>query len=141
MKKDYIIDFNTYIDCILNKDFKSICWSTFDLLLLKIDSKLIPITINENYESIRHFLNLGYDNYISSIKLSKRIDETSTLKMWNNESDYKDYKVYNMTKMIKYNILNENYINIFLETKDNIVRDMIIEIIINKLNNLNNGNN
>ena len=141
MKKDYIIEFYTYIDCLLNKEFKSICWSASDLLLLKIDSKLILITINENYEPIRHFLNLGYDNYISSLNSSKRIDKIRTLKMWNNDLDYKDYKVYNITNLIKDNILDKNCIDTFLETKDKIVRNMIKKIIINKLNNLNNGNN
>ena len=114
MKKDYIIEFYTYIDCLLNKEFKSICWSASDLLLLKIDSKLILITINENYEPIRHFLNLGYDNYISSLNSSKRIDKIRTLKMWNNDLDYKDYKVYNITNLIKDNILDKNSKDTFL---------------------------
>jgi hypothetical protein len=141
MKKIYTINFHEYINCLLNKDFESIDWNISDLLMVLIDLKIIIITINKNYEPTRHFMSYAYDSYINSIKLNKNVDAVYHLSFWKNDSEYKHYKVYNITKMIKDNILNKDCINTFLETKDNITRNMMKEIILNELNKLNNGNN
>lgn len=139
--------------------FKGLEWDTSDTLLLickKKGTKSDIITLDKNYfiipcmlvhkAVIRLFLNYGnsYDSDYKHIIYNNINNEISTINnilRWKENMEDNNFYFYNLSVLEQNNLLKSDEIKFYMSTVDPVLRKMFLEIIINKLNNLNNGNN
>lgn len=139
--------------------YKSLEWNTSDTLLLICkmkETKSDIIILNEKYHIlpsklihngiIRLFLNcknsyeLEYKHIIDNNISIERI-EINSLLHWKGNIKYNNFYFYNLSLLEQEGLIKSDEINFYMSTTDPILRNMYLEIIINKLNKLNNGNN
>jgi hypothetical protein len=120
----------------LEKDIIKYDWRINDLLILRTVEKYIP-TILYHKKINRLFLENKFNSYNELLndeyQMTVNIDDIDLIGEWATDSLFSKYPVYNISLLERNNIIKENYISTFLETKDKIVREMLMEIIINTI--------
>lgn len=139
--------------------YKGLEWDTSDILLLIYKMKGTKsdiITLDEKYHIlpsklihngiIRLFLNyknsyeLEYKHIIDNNISIERI-EIDNLLHWKDNIGYNNFYFYNLSLLEQKGLIKSDEISFYMSTTDSTLRNMFLEIIINKLNKLNNGNN
>lgn len=140
--------------------FKGLEWDTSDILLLAckregtesdiitLDGKyfIIPCKLIKD-AIIRLFLNHGssynedYKCIINNSTFNREITNIKQLLIWKENIKKNNFYLYNLSLLEQNNLIKSDEINFYMSTTDSVLRKMFLEIIINKLNKLNDGNN